>query len=60
LDAVLGETWVVPIGVALVLGAGALLREVNDSAWRDAGAVLLPVGVVALVLISVARGARHR
>ena len=50
----------VPIGVALVLGAGALLREVNDSAWRDAGAVLLPVGVVALVLISVARGARHR
>ena len=55
---VLGETWAVPIGVALVLGAGALARELAGSLWHDAGSAALTGGVLAVVIVSVARGAR--
>ena len=47
---VLGETWTLPIGVALAVGAAALLRAASDDAvwWRDAGGAIL----VALVLVA--------
>ena len=47
---VLGETWTLPIGVALAVGAAALLRAASDDAvwWRDAGGVIL----MALVLVA--------
>ncbi|MEJ7789439.1 MAG: hypothetical protein WKF29_06085 [Thermoleophilaceae bacterium] len=57
---VLGETWVVPIGVAMLLGGAALGEGVADSLWHDGGAVLLTAGAVIVVLVSVASGARRR
>jgi hypothetical protein len=49
---VLGETWTLPIGVAVAVGAAALLRlAAGDGGWwRDAGGfVLLGLVVVALL-----------
>ncbi|MEA2383081.1 MAG: hypothetical protein QOH72_3052 [Solirubrobacteraceae bacterium] len=47
---VLGETWTLPIGIALAVGVAALLDAVTGSAawWHDAG------GFVLLVLLAVA------
>jgi hypothetical protein len=55
---VLGETWIVPLGVAVLLGAAAMLRSVAAHAWHDAGAAVLAAGVVAVLVAAVARGAR--
>jgi hypothetical protein len=57
---VLGETWVLPIGVALAVGAAALLRAASDGAgwWHDAGGVILTVLVLAALAYSVFSSAR--
>jgi hypothetical protein len=52
---VLGETWIVPIGVGIAVGAGALLREVAPGFWDAAGALFL---VVAAGLVLVAASSR--
>ena len=54
---VLGETWTLPLGVALVLAAGALLREAAPDFWEDAGGFVLLGGVVAVLLVAVRGGA---
>jgi hypothetical protein len=54
---VLGETWWLPAGVALLLGAGLLAEALLGDAWRDAGALALLAGVVALLVSAVRRGA---
>jgi hypothetical protein len=55
---VLGETWVLPIGVAVVVGAAALLlRPLAATAWHELGGLILLAGVLGLLVISVARGA---
>jgi hypothetical protein len=49
---ILGETWVLPIGVALAVGAAGLLRALagDHGWWRDGGGfVLLALIVVALL-----------
>jgi hypothetical protein len=40
---VLGETWALPIGIAVAVGAAALVRTVAGSAdwWEDAGGFVL-------------------
>jgi hypothetical protein len=40
---VLGETWALPIGIALAVGVAALLDAVSGSAhwWQDAGGFIL-------------------
>lgn len=45
---VLGETWVLPIGVGLTLAAGLVLdAAAGDAAWwRHAGGFLLLAGVL--------------
>ena len=55
---VLGETWTLPIGVALAVGAAALIRAASDDAlwWRDAGGAIL----VALVLVALGLSLRSR
>jgi hypothetical protein len=58
--AVLGETWVLPLGVAILIGAAALLDAVAPDAFEAAGAPLLAAGVVALLLLAVAGEARGR
>jgi hypothetical protein len=50
---VLGETWSLPAGIALAVGAAAVLGAVAGSAawWRDAGGfVLLALLALAFVL----------
>ena len=57
---VLGETWALPVGVALAVGAAALLRAASDGAvwWHDAGGVILAALVLAALAYSVFSSAR--
>lgn len=52
---VLGETWVIPLGVLLTLGGAALLRVAAPGAWHAAGPVLLPLAVLAVLAAGVVR-----
>jgi membrane protein implicated in regulation of membrane protease activity len=55
-----GETLILPLGVAAILAAGGVVRHVAASAWPAAGGPFLAVGVVAILLASSARTARRR
>ena len=57
---VLGETWALPVGVALAVAVAALLRAASNGAagWRDAGGVILAVLVLAALAYSVFSSAR--
>jgi hypothetical protein len=58
---VLGETWLLPLGVAaVILAAEFLSRRVRPDAWAHAGGFLLLAGVLAVLVASVARTARRR
>jgi hypothetical protein len=48
---VLGETWTLPVGVALALGAAGIVRAVDgdDGWWHHAGGFIL-LGLVVLAL----------
>jgi hypothetical protein len=43
---VLGETWALPIGVAVVLAGGLVLKAVGGDFWEDDGGFLLLAGAV--------------
>jgi hypothetical protein len=55
---VLGETWELPAGVALTLGAAGIYRALDgdDSWWQHAGGFVL-LGLVALALTASLAGA---
>jgi hypothetical protein len=53
---VLGETWILPCGVAVLLAASAVVRTLGG--WPSFGGPLLLGGVIAVLLVSVARTAR--
>jgi hypothetical protein len=58
---VLGETWWLPLGIAVVLAVGGLaLRPLVPTLWHDAGGFLLLAGVLGVLLSSVARTATRR
>ena len=57
---VLGETVALPVGVAIVLGAGLLLREVGGDWWEDYGGFVLLALVVAVLLVALAPALRRR
>jgi hypothetical protein len=58
---ILGETWLLPLGIAVVVATGALVvRPLAASAWHRAGGLILLAGVLGVLAISVARGARTR
>ena len=57
---VLGETWVLPVGIAAVLVAGAVLKAAAPDAWKEAGGAILAAGVLAVLLASVLVSARGR
>jgi hypothetical protein len=57
---VLGETWTLPLGVAVVLLAGAVLREAVPNVWHDAGGLLLLLGTIAVLALAVVRSTRGR
>jgi len=54
---VLGETWALPIGVAITLVAGLALEALAGSAswWRDAGGFVLLVLVIAALWAALPR-----
>ena len=59
---VLGETWSLPIGVAVAVGAAALLHAAAGHAawWRDGGGFVLLALVVGALLVAVGRPTRGR
>jgi hypothetical protein len=58
---ILGETWLLPVGIAIVVATTALLvRPLAATAWHRAGGLVLLAGVLGVLAISVARGARGR
>ena len=57
---VLGETWILPLGIASMLVAAALIRHADPSAWRHLGPIVLVAAVVLVLYASVARSARRR
>jgi hypothetical protein len=55
----LGETWLLPVGIAAVVASAALLvRPLAPHAWHHLGGFVLLAGVVAVLLAGVARAAR--
>jgi hypothetical protein len=58
---ILGETWVLPLGIATVVLLAALVaRPLMDDAWRQAGGFLLLAGVAAVLTLSVSLSAGRR
>ena len=54
---VLGETWLLPLGIAAVLAAGGLIvRPLAPALWHDAGGFLLLAGILAVLLAATRRG----
>jgi len=39
--AIFGETWLLPVLVAAIVGSGAILREVVPGVWGSVGGLLL-------------------
>jgi len=52
---VLGETWTLPIGVALAVGSAALLEQVGGEWWGEAGGFVLLALVLLALLVAVGR-----
>ena len=53
---VLGETWVLPIGVAVVVGLALALREAAPAFFGDVGGFLVLAGVLVVLAVAVNRG----
>lgn len=51
----LGETWFLPLGIAVVLGLAALASVAGETLWHEAGGPLLLVAVLVLLIASVGR-----
>lgn len=57
----LGETWLLPAGIAIVVAAaGLLIRPAAAGAWPHLGGFLILAGVLVVLVTSVARAARQR
>ena len=57
----LGETWLLPVGIAAVVGCAALLvRPLAGGAWQRLGGFILLAGVLAVLVTSVASATRTR
>ena len=57
---ILGETWLLPVGIAAVVAAAVLTRALASGAWTHLGGFLLLTGVLAVLTLSVGRAARGR
>ena len=57
---VLGETVVLPVGVALVVAIGLVLEALDVSWWSDDGGFVLLALVVAVLAVSLAPAHRRR
>jgi hypothetical protein len=54
-----GETWLLPIGIAIVVVAAWLIRTLDRDLWTHAGGLIVLIGVVAVLLTCVRRTARR-
>ncbi|MBA2514808.1 MAG: hypothetical protein H0V26_10855 [Solirubrobacterales bacterium] len=58
---VLGETWLLPVGVAMILLLAALvIRPLASGTWDHLGGFAILAGAGVVLVLSVARGARPR
>lgn len=57
---ILGETWLLPLGVGLVVGACAVAGSLLDDAWQRYGGFALLCAIAILLSVSVAFSARRR
>ncbi len=53
---VLGETWAVPVGVALTVGVAGVLSAVGPGWWDDAGGFVVLAGALATFVVALRRG----
>lgn len=56
----LGETWVLPLGVAVTLAGGAALRSLAGDIWQHVGGLVMLVGVLTVLAASVETSVRRR
>ena len=54
-----GETWLLPIGIAIVMTVALVIRSLDRHLWTDVGGFVLLAGVVAVLLTCVSRTARR-
>ena len=52
---VLGETWALPLGIAVTLLAGLALEAAGPAWWQRAGGFVLLAGVLATLALSLRR-----
>jgi hypothetical protein len=57
---VLGETVALPVGVALVLAVGLVLREVGGDVWEDDGGFIILALVILVLTAALAPALRRR
>jgi len=55
-----GETWLLPIGLAITLAAGDIVRPLASNQWPRLGGLILLAAVLVLLLTSVHRSAHRR
>ena len=56
----LGETWVLPLGLAVAVAGTLLARHLIGGHWHSIGGFVLLGAVVGVVVTSVGRSARAR
>ena len=49
----LGETWILPIGIAVTLAGGAVLQALAGHIWEHAGGFAMLAGVLVALAASV-------
>jgi hypothetical protein len=57
---VLGETWILPLGLVVAVAVSLLGRALLDDTWHAAGGFVLLAGVACVLVTAVAAGARPR
>jgi hypothetical protein len=57
---VFGETVALPVGVALVLAVGLVLREVGGDVWEDDGGFIILALVILVLTAALAPALRRR
>jgi hypothetical protein len=55
-----GETWLLPVGLALALLVTLALRDALGDEWHHVGGFVLLGGVLAVIVTSVGRSAKAR
>jgi hypothetical protein len=55
-----GETWLLPIGLALALLVTLIFKDTFSDHWHHIGGFVLLAGVLAVVVTSVGRSAKAR